>query len=66
MRELCLEYKCYGSKMQFIASWVIQKKSEIFICGCPCSLSHISASHTNNAFSETLKLNVENVCINLF
>ena len=49
-----------------VASWFIQKNPDIFISGCPCHLAHIAASHANDAFSEVLGLNVENVCIDLY
>lgn len=63
--------KCYNKsamvgKCNSTASRSIQKISETFICGCPYHLAHISASHANDAVTETLKLNVKNFCINLF
>lgn len=42
------------------------KNPEIFIAGCPCHLAHIAASHANDAFSDVLGLNVEDVCVDCF
>ncbi len=53
-------------KNNSVASRFKQKNPEIFISGCPCHLAHIAASHANDGFSEALRLNVENVCIDLF
>lgn len=49
-----------------VASRFLEKKPEIFVGGCPCHLAHIAASQANDAFSEVLGLNVENVCIDAF
>ena len=38
----------------------------MFIAGCPCHLAHIAASNTNDAFSDILGLNVEDVFIDCF
>lgn len=53
-------------KNNSVASRFKQKNPEIFISGCPCHLAHIAASHANDAFSEILGLNVENLCIDLY
>ena len=49
-----------------VASRFKDKSSEIFISGCPCHLVHIVTSHANDAFSEVLGLNVENLWIDIF
>lgn len=47
-----------------IASPFIQNNSGVFLRGPPCNLTHTSASHSNDGFTETngetLDLNVEN------
>ena len=49
-----------------VASRFLEKNPEMFIAGCPCHLSHIAASHANDAFSDVLGLNVEDVCLDCF
>ena len=49
-----------------VASHFLERNPEMFIAGCPCHLSHIAASHTNDAFSDVLGLNVEDVCVDCF
>ena len=53
-------------KRNSFASRFKDKNSEVFISGCPCHLAHIAASHANDAFSDVLGLNVENLCIDMF
>ena len=52
-------------KRNSLASYFKDKNSEIFISGCSCQLAHIVASYANDAFSEVLDLNVENVWIDI-
>ena len=49
-----------------LASRFLEKNSEIFVGGCVCHLAHIAASHANDAFSDILGINVENICIDCF
>ena len=49
-----------------LASCMKDKNSEIFISSCPFHLAHIAVSNANDAFSEVLRLNVENVCVDIF
>ena len=44
----------------------LENNPEMFIAGCPCHLSHITASHANDAFRDVLGLNVEDVCVDCF
>ena len=49
-----------------IASRFKQKNESCFIGGCPYHLAHIVASNTNDAFSQHIGLNVEDVVVDLF
>ena len=49
-----------------IASCFVEKNPEMFIAGCSYHLAHIGPSHANDAFSDILGLNVEDVCIDCF
>ena len=49
-----------------VASRFLEKNPEMFIADCPCHLSHIAASHANNAFSNVLGLNVEDFYVDCF
>ena len=42
------------------------QNSEIYVLGCPCHLVHIAASNANDAFSEIVGINVEDIVIDLF
>lgn len=42
------------------------QNSEIYVLGCPCHLAHIAASNANDAFSEIVGINVEDIVIDLF
>lgn len=53
-------------KKNSVASNFLKKNSDIFISGCPCHLAHIAASHAHDSFSNYIKLNVENLCIDSF
>ena len=53
-------------KQTSVASRFLQKNPNIFIGGCPCHLAHITASHANDAFSNAISTNVEDVCIHCF
>ena len=53
-------------KRNSLASRMKDKNSEIFISSCPVHLAHIAVSNANDAFSEVLRLNVENVCADIF
>ena len=50
-------------KQNSVASIFLQKNPNIFIGGCPCHLAHITASHVNDAFSNALSTNVEDVYV---
>ena len=50
-------------KQNSVASRFLQKNPNIFIGGCPCHLAHITASHANDAFSNAISTNVEDVCV---
>ncbi len=49
-----------------LASRFLEKNCEIFVGGCVCHLAHIAASHGNDAFSDVLGINVEDICIDCF
>ena len=49
-----------------MASRCIGKNPDIFISGCPCHLAYISAMKANNAFSDDVGLNVEDILIDLY
>ena len=53
-------------KQNSVASRFLQKNPNIFIGGCPCHLAHITASHANDAFSNAISTNVEDVCVDCF
>ena len=42
------------------------KNESIFIGGCPCPLAHIAGSNGNDAFSNYIGLNVEDVMVDLY
>jgi hypothetical protein len=42
------------------------QNSEIYVRGCPCHLAHIAASNADDAFSEIVGINVEDIVIKLF
>ena len=49
-----------------VASRFLEMNPELFVAGCPCHLAHIAASHANDAFSDILGINVEDICIDCF
>ena len=49
-----------------VASRFKQKNESCFIGGCPCHFAHIAASNVNDAFSQHIGLNVEDVVVDLF
>ena len=49
-----------------ITSRFKQKSESCFIGGCPCYLAHIAAGNANDAFSQHIGLNVEDVVVGLF
>ena len=49
-----------------IASRFLKRNENVFIAGCPCHLAHIAASNSDDAFSEYIGLNVEDVMVDLF
>lgn len=49
-----------------IASRCKARNPDIFVAGCSCHLAGIAATEGNNAFSEGIGLNVENVLIDLY
>ena len=48
------------------ASRFREKNESIFIGGCSCHLAHIAASNGNDAFSNYVGLNVEDVMVDLY
>ena len=50
-------------KQNSVASRFLQKNPNIFIGGCPCHLAHITASYANDAFSNAISTNVEDVYV---
>ena len=53
-------------KNNSIASRFLEKSQNVFIAGCPCHLAHIAASNSHDAFSEYIRLNIENFMVDLF
>ena len=53
-------------KQNSVASRFLQKNPNIFIGGCPCHLAHITVGHANDAFSNAISTNVEDVCVDCF
>ena len=53
-------------KQNSVASRFLQKNPNIFIEGFPCHLAHITASHANDALSNAISTNVEDVCVDCF
>ena len=49
-----------------VVSRILNKNPNVYISGFPCHLAHIAASHANDAFSNLIRLNIENVCIDYF
>lgn len=49
-----------------IASCCKARNPNIFVAGCSCHLADIAAAEGNDAFSEGIGLNVENVLIDLY
>ena len=49
-----------------VASRFLEMNPKLFVAGCPCHLAHIAASHANDAFSDILGINVEDICIDCF
>ena len=50
-------------KQNSVASRFLQKNPNIFTGGCPCHLAHITASYANDAFSNAISTNVEDVYV---
>lgn len=42
------------------------KNPDIFISGCACHLAHITATEANDAFTDVLGINIEDILIDLF
>ena len=53
-------------KNSSIASRFLERNENIFIAGCPCHLAHMAVSNSDDAFSEYIDLNVEDVMVDLF
>ena len=49
-----------------IASRCKNENPNIFISGCACHLAHIDATEANDAFTDVLGINIEDVLIDLF
>ena len=49
-----------------IASRCKNENPDIFISGCACHLAHIAATEANDAFTDVLGINIEDVLIDLF
>ena len=49
-----------------IASRCKNENPDIFIFGCACHLAHIAATEANDAFTDVLGINIEDVLIDLF
>ena len=49
-----------------IASRRKNENPDIFISGCACHLAHIAATEANDAFTDVLGINIEDVLIDLF
>ena len=49
-----------------VASRCIDKNPNIFISGCPCHLAHIAATEANDAFSDAVGINVEDILIGIY
>lgn len=47
------------------ASNTLKKNPSIFIGGCPCHLADVTTSHAHDSFLEVLRVNTENLCIDL-
>ena len=53
-------------KNNSIASRFLERNENVFIAGCPCHLGHTAASNSDDAFSEYIGINVEDVMVDLF
>ena len=53
-------------KNNSIASRFLERNENVFITGCPCHLGHTAASNSDDAFSEYIGINVEDVMVDLF
>ena len=51
-------------KNSSITSRFLERNENVFIAGCPCQV--IAASNSDDAFSEYIGLNVEDVMVDLF
>ena len=53
-------------KNNSVASRCLNKNPCMFVAGCPCHLAHIAASTANDTYSDMMKINVEDICIDSF
>lgn len=54
-----------GAHNSFASRCKVQNQ-EIYVCGCPCHLANIAASHAHDAFAEVLGVHVEDLLIDIY
>ena len=64
--SLSIDKNAMVGKQNSVALRFLQKNPNIFIGGCPYHLAHITAGHANDAFSNAISTNVEDVCVDCF